>query len=187
MVTTAVKQYTFEEYCHYDDDTDNRYELVLGCLEIMTPPSFRHILISDKIRDALTQEIKRLEQPLFCLKETGVRTGWRKSRIVDLLVVPQNQVMESLDQAAICQEPPLMAIEIVSPESVQRDYRYKRSEYAALEIPEYWIVDPDEQKITVLTFKVGLYDEIVFRGEQAISSGQFPELKLTVNQILNVG
>ena len=95
--------------------------------------------------------------------------------------------MESLDQAAICQEPPLMAIEIVSPESVQRDYRYKRSEYAALEIPEYWIVDPDEQKITVLTFKVGLYDEIVFQGEQAISSGQFPELKLTVNQILNVG
>ena len=37
--------------------------------------------------------------------------------------------------------PPLLAIEIVSPDSIQRDYRYKRSEYAAVGIAEYWIVD----------------------------------------------
>ncbi|QZZ23493.1 Uma2 family endonuclease [Leptothermofonsia sichuanensis E412] len=29
----------------------------------------------------------------------------------------------------------------------KRDYRYKRSEYAALEVPEYWIVDPLDAKI----------------------------------------
>ena len=53
-------------------------------------------------------------------------------------------------------------------------------------IAEYWIVNPLEQKITVLTFNEGLYDEQVFSIEMAISSNQFPELKLTVNEILNI-
>jgi Uma2 family endonuclease len=91
-----------------------------------------------------------------------------------------------LEQSAISEIPPLLAIEIVSPESIQKDYRYKRSEYAALEIPEYWIVDPLLQKITVLTFNEGLYDEKVFSGENMITSNQFANLQIIVNEIFNI-
>jgi Uma2 family endonuclease len=101
-------------------------------------------------------------------------------------VISRSQIIDSLEKTAICEIPPLLVIEIVSPDSIQRDYRYKRSEYAAVGIVEYWIVDPLEQKITVLTFNEGLYDEQVFLGETAIASNQFPELKLTVNEILNI-
>jgi Uma2 family endonuclease len=186
MVTTVLKSYSFEDYCCYNDNTDNRYELVDGQLKIMTPPSFRHLLIADKLRAILNDAIAVQQLPLFCLPEMGVRTGWRKSRIVDLVVVSRHQVLESLEESAICAIPPLLAIEIVSPESIQRDYRYRRSEYAALEIPEYWIVDPLLQKITVLTFNEGLYDEKVFSGENIISSNQFSNLQITVNEILNI-
>lgn len=41
-------------------------------------------------------------------------------------------------------------VEIVSPGQENRDYRYKRSEYAARGIAEYWIIDPMQQKVTVL-------------------------------------
>jgi Uma2 family endonuclease len=78
-------------------------------------------------------------------------------------------------------------IEVVSPDSVARDYRYKRTEYAALEIPEYWIVDPLESKVTVLVFNEGLYDETVFVGDQSLVSPTFPELVLIVEQILAAG
>lgn len=57
-------------------------------------------------------------------------------------------------------------VEVVSPDSVKRDYRYKRSEYVALEIPEYWIVDPLETKISVLLLEEGLYEETVFTSNQ---------------------
>lgn len=186
MVTATLKSCTFEEYCHYDDNTDNRYELVDGHLEIITPPSFHHVLIADKLKEILNQEIKRQQKSLICLSELGVRTGWNKSRIADLAVISRSQVIESLEKTAICEIPPLLAIEIVSSDSIQRDYRYKRSEYAAVGITEYWIVDPLGSKITVLTFNEGLYDEQVFFGETVISSQQFPELKITVNKILNI-
>ena len=92
-----------------------------------------------------------------------------------------------LDRSAVSEIPPLLAVEVVSPESVNRDYRYKRSEYAALEIPEYWIVDPMESKVTVLLWEEGLYEETVFMGNQNIVSRTFPELSLTVEQVLAAG
>ncbi len=186
MVTVALKSYSFEEYCHYDDNTDNRYELVDGYLEIMTPPSFRHVLIADKLKEILNQEIKRQSQSLICLSELGIRTGWKKSRIADLAVINRSHVIEFLEKTAICEISPLLAIEIVSSDSIQRDYRYKRSEYAAVGIAEYWIVDPLDPKITVLTFNEGLYDEQVFLGETAISSQQFPHLSINTNEILDI-
>jgi Uma2 family endonuclease len=80
--------------------------------------------------------------------------------------------------------PPLLVIEIVSPHQEKRDYRYKRSEYAARGIAEYWIVDPIQQKVTVLEWVEGLYEEKVWEGEDAIVSPLFGALDLTVAQVL---
>ncbi|MEZ2313154.1 Uma2 family endonuclease, partial [Microcoleus sp.] len=59
--------------------------------------------------------------------------------------------------------------------------------YAARGIPEYWIVDPSQAKVTVLIWVDGLYEEAVFQGSNAIASTTFPDLKLTVAQVLGVG
>ncbi len=92
-----------------------------------------------------------------------------------------------MDQSAVCQTSPLLVVEVVSPDSIKRDYRYKRSEYAALEIPEYWIVDPLESKISVLLWDDGLYEEFTFTENQVIKSKTFPDLKLTVKEMLAAG
>ena len=185
--TTTKTVYSFEEYLTYDDGTDNRYELIDGKLELMNPPTFRHLLISDFIADSFKAQIKIQKLPWMCFREAGIRTGWRKSRLSDVYVVTSEQVMEFLDESAVCQSPPLLVVEVVNPESVKRDYRYKRSEYAALEIPEYWIIDPIESIITVLLWDEGLYEETEFAGTQKIVSRTFPQLDLTVEQVLAAG
>jgi len=50
-------------------------------------------------------------------------------------------------------------VEVVSPGKVNedRDYRYKRSEYAVRGIPEYWIIDSAKKQVTVLTWADGFY------------------------------
>ncbi|AFY35378.1 Uma2 family endonuclease [Calothrix sp. PCC 7507] len=185
--TTTERLYSFEEYLVYDDGSDNRYELVDGKLELMNPPTFRHILISKFIELAFDTEINRLSLPWLCFREAGVRTGWRKSRLPDVYVVTAEQVMEYLDKLAVCQSAPILVVEVVSLDSVKRDYRYKRSEYAALEIPEYWIVDPIESKITILLLSEGLYEEKEFSDSEQIVSATFPEMALTVEQVLAAG
>ncbi|MDJ0675142.1 MAG: Uma2 family endonuclease [Calothrix sp. MO_167.B42] len=185
--TITNRLYSFAEYLTYDDGSDNRYELVDGKLELMNPPTFRHLLIAQFIEQLLDAEINRLGLPWLCLREAGIRTGWRKSRLCDVCVVEKEQVMELMDESAVCQSPPLLVVEVVSPESVKRDYRYKRSEYAALEISEYWIVDPTESKVTVLLWEEGLYEDGEFTGNQQIVSRRFPELVVTVEQLLAGG
>lgn len=79
--------------------------------------------------------------------------------------------------------PPLLVVEVVSDSTVSTDYRAKHSEYSVLEIPEYWIIDPAQGKITVSTLREGRYDDEVFKGDDAIHADIFPQLVLTARPI----
>jgi Uma2 family endonuclease len=187
MVTTPVTSITFEEYLTYDDGTGFHYELVDGRLELMNPPTIEHFLIVDFLDTLLKAEIQRCSLPWLCFRESGVRTGRNKSRLTDLSVVTLEQARELKKVSVVFQSPPLLIIEVVSHESVKRDYRYKRSEYAALEVPEYWIVDPLTNKISVLLLEEGLYEETVFTDSQQMRSRTFPELAIPVDQVFTAG
>ncbi|HEC85689.1 MAG: Uma2 family endonuclease [Candidatus Parabeggiatoa sp. nov. 2] len=187
MSVPAEKLMTFEEYLFYDDGTDNRYELVDGELVQMTLPTVRHALIADFVLEVLKNEIRRLNKPWVCLQEIGVRTGIRKSRVTDVCVLTTEQVKEMMNESAVFDTSPILAVEVVSPDSVRRDYRHKRSEYATLGIPEYWIVDAFETKVSVLLLEDGLYEETVFTDKQKIISPTFAELSLTVEQLFAFG
>ncbi len=183
MLDTATQRLAFADYLAYNDGTDNRYELVDGRLLLMNSPRVEHFLIAKFLERQLDAEIERRSLPWLTFREAGVRTGFNKSRLTDLCVVTQAQAEELLGQAAVFQTPPQLVVEVVSPDSVARDYRYKRSEYAALGVPEYWIVDPLETQITRLLWDEGLYEETVLTGDRAIPSTIFPDLALTVDRV----
>lgn len=188
VANLAHRLLSFEEYLAYDDNTDNRYELVDGALVTMTPPLISHLDIAKFIERCFDQEIQRLELPWRCYREAGLRVGIRKSRIMDVCVIEKDYVdaLRASGSVAVFENPPRLIVEIVSPESIGRDYRHKRSEYATVEVPEYWIVDPLEHRISVLLLEDGLYESREFTGPQLIASRTFPELKLTAEQILRV-
>jgi Uma2 family endonuclease len=85
--------------------------------------------------------------------------------------------------------PPRLVVEVVSPgdeskQNYKRDYQDKRDQYAAIAIPEYWIVDPDREWVMVGTLVSGAYQFVTFRGNEPIVSPTFPELKLTAAIVL---
>jgi Uma2 family endonuclease len=53
-----------------------------------------------------------------------------------------------------------LAIEIVSPDSVERDYYLKRELYELYRIPEYWTIDEMDQSVTQLRLNQGKYREV---------------------------
>ena len=79
---------------------------------------------------------------------------------------------------------PLLIVEVVSESTKRTDYRAKKAEYSVLEISEYWIVDPLENKVTILTLVDEWYDSLEFTGGDQIQSKTFPNLELTAEQIL---
>ncbi|MBW4688417.1 MAG: Uma2 family endonuclease [Komarekiella atlantica HA4396-MV6] len=83
--------------------------------------------------------------------------------------------------------PPALVIEIVSPGTANhvRDYRYKRTEYAAREIMEYWIVDPQMRQITICQWVEGQYEDKLFTGVTCIESVVIADWALTVEQVFN--
>lgn len=188
MVTTPTKKITFEEYLSYDDGTNKRYELVDGQLIEMPPASFLHSDLIDFIADCF-KAIARQDKLDIKIKtgDVGVRTGISSSRIPDISVI-DGQIWKSYrrDKSAVIEDNLMLAVEVVSPgeEQIERDYTDKALEYQRKGIPEYWIVDPIEQKITVLVLDKGSYTKTVFTGSEAIASPTFPGLKLTATKIL---
>lgn len=191
-MTASKVHLTFEEYLNYSDDTDNRYELVDGELVEMPPENPNNCLIA---RFLFVHFLQFFPLSRVCMKDTEVEVSGRraKTRFPDMMVLSETLEAElqgkSRNTITRDMSPPLIVVEIVSPgqENEDRDYRYKRSEYAARGIPEYWIVDPEKKQVAVLTLVTGLYEEAIFRGVDAIVSLNITNLKLTPEQIFTAG
>jgi Uma2 family endonuclease len=195
MTTTAptpTQKLTFEEYLAYHDGTDTRYELVDGELAPMSLGTGKHGAIVEFLNDQFRDEIKRQQLPWTSKPMMiGVRSPrgkrWDTSRIPDVTVLPLTQWEAMTDREAVIDfnEPaPILVVEVVSPSSRMDDYRSKRAEYGLLEIPEYWIVDPLEQKMTLCILDHEFYDSLDYQGDRLIQSSVFPNLKLTAAQVL---
>lgn len=102
--------------------------------------------------------------------------------------------MAAINQMAIrvSMNPPLMVVEVVSPyggrsdANYRRDYEDKRQHYQQRGIPEYWIIDPTAQQVTVLVLVDGQYQASVFKETQMIVSATFPELEVIAKDVLLV-
>lgn len=186
---TPIQKYlTLEDYLAYDDGTDTRYELVSGKLVEMPSKSDINGLIVVILMFALSRFVR---PDRFRIRTEIAVSGYRATaRVPDLMVLTEEAAaaLQGATRSILLPDmpPPALVVEVVSPgiENEQRDYRYKRSEYAARGIQEYWIVDPAAEQVMVLTWVAGLYEEAVFKGEQRIVSALFPALQLTASQIL---
>ncbi|MBD2497235.1 Uma2 family endonuclease [Nostoc sp. FACHB-280] len=181
----ASAKMTIEEFFNYDDGTDAIYEFEDGNLLLMTAESE----INRRIAMFLLVCFVQLGIPAYRLSmKTEIVTTGSRVRVPDLMVFSEElaTAMEGAKRSTIMPEmpPPLLVVEVVSPNQSSRDYRYKRSEYGARGIAEYWIVDPIAQKVTVLEWVEGFYEEQVYVGDNAIASPVFPDLKLTAAQVM---
>ncbi|MBE9227998.1 Uma2 family endonuclease [Phormidium sp. LEGE 05292] len=186
-MTIASQKMTLEEYLNYDDGTDNCYELENGKLVAMPPESE----LNRRIATFLFAYFLQQGIPSYRLTmktEIVVSGSQATTRFPDLIILSE-ELATALKGARIStitldMPPPLLVVEVVSPGQEKRDYRYKRSEYAARGIAEYWIVDPMQQKLTLLEWVEGLYEEKVYQGDSSIASPLIGVLNLTTSQIL---
>lgn len=191
-MTTTTQQFTLAAYLTYSDSTDRCYELVNGELLEMPPEwDFNSQIVSYLFAEFLQFVSSRL---IRCKGTEIVVAGVRATaRVPDLMVLSEDLLLalrqSSRGTVTLDMPPPVLVVEVVSPgkDNEDRDYRYKRSEYAARGITEYWIVDPERVQVVVLTLVDGLYEEVIYHGGNLLISQTFPMLELTAKQVLQAG
>ncbi|MEL7350181.1 MAG: Uma2 family endonuclease [Cyanobacteria bacterium P01_A01_bin.116] len=200
-MTTTTQKLTFEDYLNYEDGTDTRYELVNGALIPMSVGTGLHafiikflaaqiavVLAEAKNSDLEGEAVEVFAGAIGVQSPRGGRTN--TSRIPDITLIKLAQAKSLLTQEAVIRledPPPLLVVEIVSPSTKKEDYKAKRTEYAVLDIPEYWIVDPLRNIITVCQLEDGIYTSREFIGQDNVQSCLLPTLNLTAEKILSGG
>jgi Uma2 family endonuclease len=192
---TVVQRLNFAEYLNYARSTESLCELVDGELVVMSLGTGRHGAIAKFLEQLFDGESQRTGKAWtaqrFSVAVRSPRGGrWDTARIPDVVVLPIAQWQQLQDQEAVIDlhdPPPLLVVEVVSESTRSTDYRAKRSEYAVLNIAEYWIVDPLQAGVTVCRLVEGLYDAEEFRASSLVDSQVFSELEVTAEQVLSAG
>lgn len=189
---TYTKKLSFEDYLALEDTgLEWPAELIDGELIELPPESGINTEIAAIWFAALLASgVSVLHLKLGnCEIQTPVlASGDAANRFPDIVVIREEH--RSLTQKRMTitlnMPPPRFVLEVVSPGQTNRyrDYVRKRDQYAAIGIPEYVIVDPEEQTVIVLVLEQGNYCEFgCYRDDQSVISPTFPNLALTVNQI----
>ncbi|MEQ8847213.1 Uma2 family endonuclease [Botrimarina sp.] len=172
----AQGAWSVRDYLELTDATNRKIEYTNGRLEFLAMPTVTHQRLVSWLFLLLNGYVAKAG--LGEVLPGGIRVYFddadeEKFRIPDVLFLSKGSEAEwggerywrGVD----------LAIEVVSddPKSLSRDYEDKVRVYGAGRVPEYWIVDPQEQKITVLTLPEGAdkYAEHgVFRPGQTATS-----------------
>ena len=188
-MSIATTRLTLQEYLNRNDESEKHYELDAGSLWEMPPESPLNAEIAIKLL-LIFAKFVTTSRCLRCKDTEIVVSGSRTTvRLPDLMVLTEElaDILYDSGRSTIMSDmpPPALVVEVVSPGKVNQDrnYRFKRSEYAARGIQEYWIVDPLISRVTILVLNQGLYDERIFENDSAIASPLFSQLELTANQV----
>src|SRR5262249_26782121 len=74
-----------------------------------------------------------------------------------------------------------LVLEVVSEDNPERDVKDKRGDYAEARVPEYWIVNPMNETITVLRLAGSAYEEAGnYQRGQLATSVFLPEFSVDV-------
>ena len=208
MVQVTAPSFSFEPLS-FDDflaaypEDGGRYELRRGEIVEMRPIGPHEEVIA-LIRRKLDIEIDRLGLPYFIPQSCLVKP-YRDAEgyLPDIIVLDKTNLSDDpywkkYSSVSTCETIKLI-VEVVST-NWQDDYLVKLAEYEKLGVPEYWITDyralggvrfigsPKVPTVWIYSLKEGEYEiGQAFVQGQSLASSRFPELTISVDQIVSAG
>ena len=180
-------EWTEEEFLALDEASGNRLiELVDGFIEFLPMPDPFHQRVVRYLFRKVDAAADELGEGEAFFAPLPVSVGPRHLREPDIAYVKSGRILNA-------RRPPKgadLVIEVVSrgKKSRNRDLVDKPVAYARARIPEYWIVDPQEQTITVLILSGRAYKTHgVFRPGEKAASTVLPGYWVDVAEALAAG
>ncbi len=170
------------DYLWLTDHGRRLVEFTDGYLAVLPMPSREHQRIVAFLYTALRASLRRTGgEVLFAPLRLRIREG--KFREPDLVLLRDAKDVRSGDRFWTGAD---LVVEVVSPDDPDRDFVQKRDDYAEADIPEYWIVEPRTETITVLTLAGGTYRQPgVFHRQEYATSRILDGFGVAVDDVLD--
>ena len=137
---------------YLDLNTNHLIEFSQGIVEVLPMPSQRHQITAFYLARVLFNFTSKHNLGIVLpapLKIKLWESKFREPDVVFMFKENKDKLGENYWQGAD------LVMEIVSPDDPKRDTEVKRVEYAKASIPEYWLVNPINETITVFMLPAG--------------------------------
>ena len=174
MPLPVKKSYTLQDIYALPDG--QRAELIDGNIYMMAPPTTRHQMLAfalaRKIADYIDGNKGKCQ---VLLAPFAVFLNDEKNYVEpDISVICDP---DKIDDDG-CHGAPDWIVEIVSPGSRRMDYMIKLFKYRSAGVREYWIVDPEKNRVIVYNFADDTMTEYAFG--DAVKAGIYNDLEIVV-------
>jgi Uma2 family endonuclease len=174
----ASRPLTYGDLLQTPEGDGNRYELLGGELFVSRSTQRSHVFASTRLCFLLGKHVDQRNVGEVFHGPVDVRLTPYDVVVPDIIFLKKDRLHVFGDR--LVDGRPDLIVEVLSETTRAQDQKDKLQLYARTGIEEYWIVDPDEQVMTVYALSArGTFDHVPAR-EGRIRSRVLPELELDV-------
>lgn len=148
---------SYKEFLDWLDE-DTRAEWVNGEIIVVSPASDPHQDLSDFLTTVLRTFLEEADLGIVRSAPFQMKTGeGLPGREPDLLYLARENRHRL--KKTFLDGPADLVIEIISPDSRERDWDDKFQEYEVGGVREYWLIDPELEQVSFFVLEDGQYEE----------------------------
>lgn len=183
MVPALAQANNYTEDDYYNLPKDARAELIDGQFYDMSAPSRKHQEISAELLTAIRQYIK--SKGGSCKAYAAPFAVKPFENDATTIVEPDISVICDYDKLTDrgCTGAPDWIIEIISPGNPEHDYIYKLQLYATAGVREYWIVDPQKERIFVYRLEKTEFEVEAYSFHDIVKANIYDDLRIDFSEI----
>ena len=177
---------TYEDYCLIPDD-GKRYEVIDGVLYMSPSPLFRHQHTLKRLLLLLDQHAVATNAGVVIPAPFDVVLSDHNVVQPDILFIAKDR-LSILTERNVRGAPDLVA-EILSEGHRRHDEIVKHKLYERYGVNEYWIVDPELERITVYRFRDGRFvraAEASMEADEALETPLLPGFRTRPSELFSV-
>jgi len=175
--------YTYADYKEWELDEGERFELIEGEAYAMSAPGTRHQAIHRELFGQFFIFFRGKTCQLFSAP-FDVRLFYEDDESDDTVVQPDISVI--CDKRKLghegCRGAPDLVVEILSPSNTAIEMDQKLKLYRKAGVREYWIVDPENNGLTVYLFEKDIIAK-TYKSTDTVTVTIFPELNIPLEQV----
>jgi Uma2 family endonuclease len=172
---------TYDDYCLLPND-GNRYEILDGELSVTPAPTTRHQMVLGNLHRILANHILANQLGRLFIAPTDLILAPITVVQPDLIFIG-NDRRDIITERAI-EGRPTLVIEILSPTTHRTDRMTKAQLYAKHNVPNYWLIDPDQRTLEAYELVIDHYDLTASaRDAEAFAPSVFPGLSIQLSDL----